>query len=351
MKKILLILAALVATQFVQAQKTVLQGTLTGCPDGTRIVVNVTDGNRLVPADTLTLDGNGKYKTSFDISKATFYVLTLTVERSPMIHLFLQPKEKVTMDLQYMPAIQHIQVTGTKGSDNAEVYRTFNNLISEATIVPELKPELPGKIEELLFRNRNCLMSAFLVTIFDQNFDSFAPLYKQIHDSLAPRYPGNEFVDHLADKLRGQIVQGMEAPDIELPDSAGVMHRLSDLRGHVVLLDFWASWCRPCRAENPNVVRLYNEYHKYGFEIFSVSLDNNRASWVKAIKDDHLDWPYHGSDLKYWNSAAARTYGVNAIPATFLIGPDGTVAARNLRGQDLEDALRDIFKTTNDEKE
>lgn len=351
MKKTLLILAALVAAQIAQGQKAVLQGTLSGCPDGTRLVVNTTDGNRLVPADTLVPDANGRYKTSFEIDRATFYVLTLTVDRSPMIHLFLQPKEKVTMDLQYMPAIQHIQVTNTKGSDNAAVYRTFNNLISEATLNPELKSELPGKIEELLFVNRNCLISAFLVTIFEQNFDSFAPLYKQIHDSLAPRYPGNEFVDHLADKLRGQIVQGMEAPDIELPDTAGVMRRLSDLRGHVVLLDFWASWCRPCRAENPNVVRLYNEFHKYGFEVFSVSLDNNRASWVKAIKDDQLIWPNHVSDLRYWNSAAARTYGVNSIPATFLIGPDGTVAARNLRGKDLEDALREIYKTNNNEKE
>lgn len=115
-------------------------------------------------------------------------------------------------------------------------------------------------------------------------------------------------------------------------------------QGKYVLVDFWASWCGPCRMENPNVVRLYNQYHGKGFEIFSVSLDKSHDSWVKAINDDHLSWPNHVSDLKYWSSAAGRLYGISSIPSTVLVGPDGKILARNLRGRDLENKLKKIFE-------
>ena len=139
------------------------------------------------------------------------------------------------------------------------------------------------------------------------------------------------------------IMAGDEAPDIALPDPDGNVRRLSDLRGRLVLIDFWASWCRPCRMENPNVVRLYERYHNYGFEVFSVSLDNNRDAWLKAINDDHLSWPNHVSDLRGWSSAGGRLYGIQSIPATVLVAPDGKILARNLRGPDLENALNQIF--------
>ena len=135
----------------------------------------------------------------------------------------------------------------------------------------------------------------------------------------------------------------MEAPEIEMTDRDGNIRKLSSLRGKVVLIDFWASWCRPCRMENPNVVRLYRLYHFKGFEVFSVSLDNNRDAWLKAIEDDHLTWPNHVSDLRGWSSAAGRLYGIQSIPATVLIDRNGKVLARNLRGQDLENKLKEIF--------
>ncbi|MFT4602703.1 MAG: thiol-disulfide isomerase/thioredoxin, partial [Arenicella sp.] len=125
---------------------------------------------------------------------------------------------------------------------------------------------------------------------------------------------------------------GNKVKDIVMNDTEGKPLKLSDLEGKVVLIDFWASWCRPCRAENPNVVKLYNHYGKEGFEVFSVSLDANLAAWKKAIADDGLIWPSHVSDLNKWNNAAAKSYGVKSIPYTVLIDREGKVIGTNLRG-------------------
>lgn len=129
---------------------------------------------------------------------------------------------------------------------------------------------------------------------------------------------------------------GDMAPDIAMTDKDGKIRKLSDLRGQVVLLDFWASWCGPCRGENPNVVRIYNQYHDKGFNVFSVSLDNNKDRWLSAISQDHLVWDNHVSELNGWSSSAARKYSVTGIPATFLIDKDGKIASMSARGQLLE---------------
>ena len=109
-----------------------------------------------------------------------------------------------------------------------------------------------------------------------------------------------------------------------------------------VLVDFWAAWCGPCRQENPNVLRMYKEYAPKGFEILGISLDRKREAWLKAVEDDGLIW-HHVSDLKYFESEAATLYNIQAIPATFLIAPDGRIAAKNLRGQSLEAKLKEIY--------
>ncbi len=136
---------------------------------------------------------------------------------------------------------------------------------------------------------------------------------------------------------------GQKAPELAFQNPQGKIMKLSDLKGKVVLIDFWASWCRPCRMENPNVVAMYNKYHDKGFEIYSVSLDKDKASWENAIKTDGLIWPNHVSDLLYWNSEGARIYGVRSIPATVLVDKDGKIIALNLRGAALEQALEKIF--------
>lgn len=136
---------------------------------------------------------------------------------------------------------------------------------------------------------------------------------------------------------------GKTAPEFSLPDTAGVSVSLSDFRGKYVLLDFWASWCPPCRRENPNVVKAFNEYKDKNFTIIGISLDKDKSKWLKAIADDNLTWT-HLSDLKYWDSEIPALYGVRGIPANVLLDPDGVIIAKNITGEDLHQKLKEVIK-------
>ncbi|MHB1922354.1 MAG: redoxin domain-containing protein [Chitinophagaceae bacterium] len=178
---------------------------------------------------------------------------------------------------------------------------------------------------------------------------------KGIFDHMMKKFPNSPIVDSLyaeyqkfsnnaaAMEPASSLTVGQSAPDISLPSPDGKILSLSSFRGKYVLVDFWASWCPPCRAENPNVVKAYQAFKGKNFTIFSVSLDTKKQSWIKAIAQDHLTWN-HVSDLKGWNSAPAAAYGVTAIPANFLLDPQGKVIATDLRGDDLENELQTVLK-------
>jgi peroxiredoxin len=196
-----------------------------------------------------------------------------------------------------------------------------------------------------LLTNKNDLAVLMFIDIFPR--DQHQKLHQEVIKALYEKYPTNSIVAErykVESSPASSTAIGAMAPDLAFENPNGKIMKLSDLKGKVVLLDFWAGWCRPCRMENPNVVKLYNKFHDKGFEIYSVSLDREKSSWVKAIEADGLIWPNHVSDLGYWNSQAAKIYGVSSIPATFLIGKDGRIIAKNLRGAALENALKELFE-------
>ncbi|MDX2196030.1 MAG: TlpA disulfide reductase family protein [Cytophagales bacterium] len=189
-------------------------------------------------------------------------------------------------------------------------------------------------------KNKELFYINFIQILMQSGVDGTGNLVKKLKEEYKDSPRTMHFISMLP---KGEPKEGEAAPDIVLADTSGKTITLSSLKGKVVLIDFWASWCGPCRMENPNVVRIYNMYKDRGFTIFSVSLDNNKANWLKAIAYDQLSWPSHVSDLKGWQSDAAGLYHVKGIPATFLLDKAGNIIAKNLRGPSLEKKLAELF--------
>jgi len=175
--------------------------------------------------------------------------------------------------------------------------------------------------------------------------DEYFSVYEQVAEKFSGEWLDYSLVREFTEKVKMLKITaiGSVAPEINLPDPTGKFVKLSDFRGKYVLVDFWAKWCGPCRRENPNLVKAYNKFKGENFEVIGVSLDRNKEDWMQAIAEDGLSW-VHVSDLKYFNSVAARDYNINAIPFSLLIDPNGIIVAKSLRGEALHRTLEKYLK-------
>jgi thiol-disulfide isomerase/thioredoxin len=235
---------------------------------------------------------------------------------------------------------------------SSEVNQRFSNY-SEANLTEAVQLQIRAAFDSLQFAHKNAVktyigsLSHSIIPYFASTFLLPEPdltFLQSLDETLFAEFSNSKYAIQLHDKVESmkKTSGGAMAPDIMLNDPFGKTVSLSQLKGKVVLVDFWASWCGPCREENPKNVLLYQKYKNSGLEIFGVSLDENRDSWINAINKDKLLW-IHGSDLQKWNSPIVTLYNIDAIPYTILVDKEGKIIARKLRGKDLEDKLKDIF--------
>ncbi len=346
-----------------------LSGNIINLAEDTPIYLDYLTPNKIVTKDTAIIDGNGNYQFDVKIDQLGYY--RLRINNQNFVNLIL--------DINETPIINGdgnnlMDTYSVEGSNQSQLLKEFNLVIKEDYIFqdslnryyqaykndPQVfidvtqksmasENQLKTYFTELINANPSSLVALAAVQQLDaeQNFE----LYKKVDENIAKTLANTPYYEPFHEKVEqlSKLNTGGEAPDIAVADKDGNPIKLSDLRGNVVLLDFWASWCRPCRAENPNVVKAYNKYHDKGFEVFSVSLDgmpqqgNPKQDWLNAIEKDGLLWKSHGSELKGWQSSFIPVYGIQGIPFTVLIDKDGKIIGKNLRGPALEGKLAEIF--------
>jgi peroxiredoxin len=347
-------------TGILQAQQTKpagfrIEGHISGITD--KSVVVLTDANK--PTDTLarTTVRNGVFILTGQVTEPNLFVISF-ISAQKKTTLFIG-NENVLMNGD-AGNLGNIEVTGSASElDFQRFERVFNPLFAQMNVLSQLANSPQGasrkdsvmiayqalsmtiqmKVDSFIQVNRSSYVSPFLLVVVNQlSEDVF--LLERRYQTLSPVVQQSMYGKYLQEQIdNGKVgAIGTEAMDFTQNDTAGTPVSLSSFKGKYVLVDFWASWCKPCRMENPNVLEAYEKFKAKNFTVVGVSLDQNRASWIKAIQDDKLAWS-QVSDLKFWNNDVAREYRISQIPQNFLIDPNGKIVGKNLRGAELESKL------------
>ncbi len=333
---------------------------------GELIVLQKLEGGQLTFIDSVRADEKGKYKIEAHADTTMFYYVTVNSLKPPGVPVILENGLALELNLEIdqfiltevkgdkqneqLKSLYDIYLTNNKASyDFQQQYKNINpreagdsTIKAYNTQIMALQRKMDTDISNFVSTQKGGPATFFAVTYVVQKPN--VALLDNAMKRLKADAPNTLFTDRLEQRIAsiGALEIGGLAPEIELLSPSGEKIKLSSLRGKVVLVDFWASWCRPCRAENPNVVKVYNRYHDQGFEVFSVSLDNSADRWKQAIIQDNLTWT-HVSDLKGWKSSAAALYEVSGIPKTFLLDKEGRIIGKDLRGPALELKLSELF--------
>lgn len=332
-------------------------GTVEGMPDGKAIIatVNGSSLDTLAKADVK----NGSFEFTGNVSEPTGAYIMVIGQRGAIP--FMLENANITVNAGQAG----LTVTGSEGQKIYDQFMAINATAQQEAMklqqeyqaangdqakiqaiqeaYAKLMTDAQAKETELIKANPDSYVSTFVIVsgMGQMEYEQLKERYNLLGEKAKANAQGKAIAAQIA-KLESTAI-GQIAPNFTITTPEGESISLYDIKGKVKLIDFWASWCGPCRGENPHVVEIYKEYHPKGLEIFGVSLDNNKEAWVKAIADDGLVWK-HGSDLKGWQSAPAQLYSVSGIPHTVLLDENNKIIAKNLRGDELKQKIAELLK-------